>query len=242
MSLRRLLSALALSAAVASSVPACVVSGTARVRGTVAYSQPPPPRDEYVETRPGFVWIQGRWDWQSNQWVWVDGRWERERRGYRYDRGQWVQRGSSWHWVEGNWVAVGTNDGGNVIVTDPGDAPGGVGVVTRPRGDGRGDGGYNSGGGRGDGGYNSGGGHSGGGVVRPAPDSRYPTAPPPPPREERMEQRRGFIWVAGRWDWRGGQWEWIDGHWERQRANKTWIPGRWQLQGNIYVWIEGGWN
>ncbi len=218
MSLRRILSALALTTALASVVPACVVSGTARMRGTVAYSEPPPPREEYVESRPGFIWVQGRW--------------ERERRGYRYDRGQWMQRGSSWHWVEGNWVAVGGTSGGgtvisdgrdNVIESDTRDAPGGVGVVTRPRGDGRGT----------------------GPSVRPAPSpggGMYPTQPPPPLRDERMEQRRGFIWVTGRWDWRGGNWEWVDGHWERQRVNKTWVQGRWELQGNYYIWIEGGWR
>ena len=64
----------------------------------------------------------------------------------------------------------------------------------------------------------------------------------PAPRAEQNANRRGYIWVAGRWDWRGGQWEWIDGHWERERANQVWIPGRWELQGSYYVWVEGRWD
>ena len=47
-------------------MPACVVSG----RGTMAvettpvavYSEPPPPQQETVTVRPGFIWIKGRWN------------------------------------------------------------------------------------------------------------------------------------------------------------------------------------
>jgi hypothetical protein len=224
MILRRIFSALVLATTVAAA-PACFVTGTAGMRGTVAYSQPPPPQQESVEVRAGQVWIPGRWDNQNGQWVWVDGRWEQDRQGYRYQEGQWVQRGSSWHWVEGSWISAGSiNDGGYrgdgydnrgpAVGNDASDSNGGVMV--------------------------------GGGRPQPQPpvvvDPRYPTAPPPALRVENYDRRSGFLWVSGRWDWRGGRWEWIDGHWERERANQTWSPGRWELQGNYYIWIEGSWR
>ncbi|MBK7535960.1 MAG: YXWGXW repeat-containing protein [Myxococcales bacterium] len=223
MTLKRVLSAFVLATAVAAVAPACIVTGTAGMRGTVAYSQPPPPQEEVVEVRTGQVWIRGRWDYQGGQWVWINGRWEQDRSGYRYNDGQWVQRGSSWHWVEGQWVAVGsTGDGSvvvsdgrnNVIVGDASEAPGGVVVHTRPT------------------------------VTAPPPanNGMYPTAPPPTPRAETYQARPGFLWINGRWDWVGGRWEWIDGHWERERANQQWSAGRWELRGNYYVWIEGSWR
>lgn len=232
MNMRRVLSALALSLAVAAVVPACVVTGTARMRGTIAYSEPPPPREEVVESRAGYIWIQGRWDQQNGQWIWIDGHWEQERQGYTYNRGEWVQRGNSWHWVEGNWVTVQSGSGG-------------VTVSERPNGGGYDGGGYNGGGVVVNDASNSSGGvavsTSPNGGPQP-PSGMYPTAPPPAPRVETYQARRGYLWVSGRWDWRGGRWEWIDGHWEHERANKTWQPGRWELQGNYYVWIEGSWR
>lgn len=228
MNLKRILGTLGLATVAALAAPACIVTGTAGMRGTVAYSQPPPPQEEPIEQRAGYVWIRGRWDYQNGQWVWLNGRWEMDRSGYRYNEGQWVQRGSSWHWVEGQWVAVGsTGDGstvisdGNstVIVGDASNAPGGVVVHEKP--------------------------HRGGGsvVVTPAPaQGMYPTAPPPAPRNEAITARPGFFWVNGRWDWQNGRWEWIDGHWERTRADAQWVPGRWELRGNYYVWIEGSWR
>ncbi|HRC57021.1 MAG TPA: YXWGXW repeat-containing protein, partial [Kofleriaceae bacterium] len=146
MTLKRVLSAFVLATAVAAVAPACIVTGTAGMRGTVAYSQPPPPQEEVVEVRTGQVWIRGRWDYQGGQWVWINGRWEQDRSGYRYNDGQWVQRGSSWHWVEGQWVAVGsTGDGSvvvsdgrnNVIVGDASEAPGGVEAPGRVEASGR---------------------------------------------------------------------------------------------------------
>src|SRR5689334_11795419 len=80
--------------------PACVVSGqgTVGVEATtgVVYSEPPPPQQEVVTVRPGFVWVRGRWAWRGGQWAWVPGHWERERVGYAWTEGRWERRGSSW--------------------------------------------------------------------------------------------------------------------------------------------------
>lgn len=69
----------------------------------------------------------------------------------------------------------------------------------------------------------------------------YPTQAPPPPREERQAQRRGFIWVTGRWDWRDGDWQWTPGHWERARVGFRWNEGRWDRRGDRWEWVEGSW-
>lgn len=68
---------------------------------------PPPPRTVVVETRPGFVWIEGRWIYRGNRYVWSDGRWERERGGHVWVQGRWEQRGRRHVWVEGRWEARG---------------------------------------------------------------------------------------------------------------------------------------
>ena len=78
----------------------CVVRTQAAV---VVDSPPPPPRRTRVEVRPGFVWVEGTWAYQGNQWVWRDGYWERERAGYVYVQGRWSKRGGRWHWVEPRW-------------------------------------------------------------------------------------------------------------------------------------------
>ena len=44
---------------------------------------PPAARVVVMETRPGYVAIEGRWVRMNNQWVWRDGYYERERVGYR---------------------------------------------------------------------------------------------------------------------------------------------------------------
>lgn len=69
----------------------------------------PPPPAAYGESPgyapgPGYVWVDGYWDWTGAQWAWTRGywavpprpyaRWQRPRyerygRGYRYHRGYW---------------------------------------------------------------------------------------------------------------------------------------------------------
>jgi hypothetical protein len=89
----------------------CVVRahGHVRVPAPVAYveieEEPPPPRAVIIETRPGFVFIQGRWIRSGNQWVWRDGYWERQRVGHVWQDGRWERRGRGHVWVEGSWRA-----------------------------------------------------------------------------------------------------------------------------------------
>jgi hypothetical protein len=89
----------------------CVVSGHARVAEPVAVvevdEEPPPPRAVVIETRPGFVFIEGRWVRNGGRWVWRDGYYERERVGYRWEKGRWDTRGNRHVWVEGGWRSGG---------------------------------------------------------------------------------------------------------------------------------------
>lgn len=204
---------------------ACVASGSATFGAEttgVASQDPPPPRVETYGSRPGFLFVKGRWNWSNNQWVWVDGHWERERAGYAWSEGRWERRGNRWEWIDGTWAT-----------SSSGMAQGGVSVGTTGM--------HNP-----DPGYtqttttNT---HTEGGVsVTTSSTSQYPNAAPPPLRVENQAGRAGFVWVTGRWDWKAGQWAWVDGHWERERANQIWIGGSWELRGDRWMWTDGRWD
>jgi hypothetical protein len=65
---------------------------------------PPSLREERWESRRGFVWVRGRWDWRGGEWAWVPGHYERERAGYIYREPRWEQRDGVYINVEGTWV------------------------------------------------------------------------------------------------------------------------------------------
>lgn len=120
MSFMHILGRLALAASLATLGTGCVIRAQGRLALPVAYVEveeaPPPPRVVVVDTRPGFVWIQGRWDRVGGRWMWRDGYWERERAGYLWEQGRWERRGRGHVWVEGRWrtggaASVGGNPG-----------------------------------------------------------------------------------------------------------------------------------
>ena len=80
--------------------------------------EPPPPRQTVVEVRPGFVFIQGRWDRRGGQWVWRDGDWERQRAGHVWYEGRWERRGRRHVWVEGSWRASSSGPEGGGRIRD----------------------------------------------------------------------------------------------------------------------------
>src|SRR2546425_2322857 len=81
---------------------ACAGNGYYAVR-----TAPPPPRAYGivgVAPGPGYVWIDGFWDWRGGNWRWMNGYWGRRPRpravwvrpywephgrGYRFHRGYW---------------------------------------------------------------------------------------------------------------------------------------------------------
>src|SRR5258706_12133953 len=40
---------------------------------TGPWMAPPVLREERFETRSGFMWIRGQWDWRGGEWAWVPG-------------------------------------------------------------------------------------------------------------------------------------------------------------------------
>ncbi len=96
-----------LLAATSMGAAGCMVEAHGHVAAPVAVvevdEEPPPPRTETVEFRPGFVRIEGRWVRNGGRWVWRDGYYERERVGYAWDQGRWERRGNRHVWVEGHW-------------------------------------------------------------------------------------------------------------------------------------------
>lgn len=120
MNRKNLLGSFGLAALIALPSIGCMVhgSGGAYVSGpSVAVveveEEPPPPRVVHYDTRPGFIYIQGRWNWSGGRWVWNDGYYERERSGYVYAPGRWERRGRRHVWVDGRWNAHGGHDTSN---------------------------------------------------------------------------------------------------------------------------------
>jgi hypothetical protein len=72
----------------------------------VLYDRPPPPREEAVEQRTGFIWVHGRWERTGGLWVWQHGHYEATRAGFRYLEGHWEPRGNYYLWVDGGWRPV----------------------------------------------------------------------------------------------------------------------------------------
>ncbi|HWM87340.1 MAG TPA: hypothetical protein VNO33_15920, partial [Kofleriaceae bacterium] len=193
----------------------CVVRARARVTAEPVYvveEAPPPPREERITVRPGYVWIRGRWERRGGEWEWRAGAWQRERRGYVWQPGHWERRGNRYYWVEGRWEG-----GGRARVERRTPPPDDVRDRREPGvRDRRGEADHTV--------------------------SVHPSAPPPAPRPERIQSRRGYVWVGGFYRWRDGSYEWVAGHWERERRGFAWQPGHWERRGSHYVWIEGSWQ
>lgn len=115
MSVKNTLATLALAGSLTLLGSACVVRAHGQAGAPVTYvevnEEPPPPRVVVVDTRPGYVWIQGRWTRGGNRWVWSDGYWERERAGHVWEQGRWERRGRGHVWVSGRWRSGANNPG-----------------------------------------------------------------------------------------------------------------------------------
>ena len=173
---------------------------------------PPPPKEERIAKRRGFVWINGYWDWRGGQYVWVAGHWDREQRGKRWRGHHWEHKGDQWVRVDGSWEvdaptaappapkeekweprtgfvwvrgAWDWQNGEWVWVPGHWDRARAGKMWREPKWE-----------------------LQGGVWVQVAGDwidaPKYPTAAPPAPRDEKIGTRAGFIWVKGRWDCSGG--------------------------------------
>jgi hypothetical protein len=92
----RLLHALVLALGLFVALPGCPPS-------LKNYDVPPPPHEEIVVVRPGYVWARGHWVREPNHWVWKTGSYELARPGYTYVDGHYEMRGNTTIWVDGTW-------------------------------------------------------------------------------------------------------------------------------------------
>ncbi len=193
-----------LAATLASSALAggCVVQGRVGVTAEPVYEveeAPPPPREERVVVRPGFVWIRGRWEFRGGHWVWRAGYWQRARVGHVWEAGHWERRGNHYVWIEGRWVASGrvrvTPGPPSDVETRHHDSDEPSAPPPAPR--------YERPGVR-------------AGYVWVAGHYRWDRGSYlwVPGHWERV--RRGWIWEAGHWERRGNHYVWIDGRWRRR--------------------------
>ena len=92
---------LTLAAVLAAAMGGTVVPAYADIFVRVA---PPEMRVETVpDPRPGYIWVNGHWDWRNNRHEWVRGTWLRERHGYVYNPSHWDEREGQWRLDRGGW-------------------------------------------------------------------------------------------------------------------------------------------
>jgi hypothetical protein len=104
--LRNVFSALVVSAATITAIPA--MTGCYASEGAyVVEDEPPAPREEVVVSRPGYIWIHGRWAHPGRRWVWQGGYYERDHPDQVYVDGRWERRGRGSVWVAGGWRSRG---------------------------------------------------------------------------------------------------------------------------------------
>src|SRR4051794_40905129 len=76
--------------------------------GVSYYSRTPPPPlrvETYgVAPGPGYVWTNGYWGWQRNNYVWVPGRWTRPPRARAvWVEPRWESRSGRYYFRPGHW-------------------------------------------------------------------------------------------------------------------------------------------
>jgi hypothetical protein len=102
---------LALAAAVALTLSACVVVPAhgyyagGYYAGAVTIA-PSAPQVEVYGAPPaaGYVWLGGYWNWVGGRHVWVGGHWSAPHPGYRWEPNRWEHRGDGWHMTGGAWI------------------------------------------------------------------------------------------------------------------------------------------
>ena len=65
---------------------------------------------------------------------------------------------------------------------------------------------------------------------------------PPEPREERVVERRGYVWDRGHYEWRHHHYVWVRGHYVRERRGYDWEPARWDRHEDHYDYHRGEWH
>src|SRR5579862_1218360 len=105
--IRKLLCAALISASIGACYGGAYYDGGGYYGGGEYYANAAPPMavDVAYAERPGYVWIQGHWGWNSGRWMWVGGYYEPERVGSVWIDGYWGYNGGRWAWNNGRWEA-----------------------------------------------------------------------------------------------------------------------------------------
>ena len=61
-------------------------------------------------------------------------------------------------------------------------------------------------------------------------------------REERVVERRGYVWSGGHYGWRHRRYVWTRGRYVHERRGHEWAPGRWERHEDHYDWHDGEWH
>lgn len=76
---------------------------------------PPAPRVEKFEQRPGQVYVPGVWEWHNGKHEWMAGHYVAEKKGYRYQPDRWVMHDNNkWTMQQGGWSRNLDSDGDGV--------------------------------------------------------------------------------------------------------------------------------
>lgn len=124
--MKLLLASMLLAVTAGAALPGCYAEEPYGV-GYAQYGEPPPATEVYAEERPGYVYVNGHYDWYNGGWAWrggtyiaeqpgqvyiqgywnggryYGGRWERGRAGYVHTGGYWEPRGNGHVWRAGGW-------------------------------------------------------------------------------------------------------------------------------------------
>jgi hypothetical protein len=73
---------------------------------SIPMGPPPPRRVEMAPRQPGYgyVWIDGDWIWNGQQYLWAPGRWEAPRPGMIWVAPRWQPFGARVRWRPGHWM------------------------------------------------------------------------------------------------------------------------------------------
>ena len=77
-------------------------------RAGYGYVNVPPPAAQVevygVAPGPGFVWVNGYWNWGGSRYVWAPGRWQRPPRPRaRWESGRWENHHGRYAYKQGRW-------------------------------------------------------------------------------------------------------------------------------------------
>jgi hypothetical protein len=177
---------------------------------------PQPAATEMVPPAPGpdYVWIPGRWEWDTagKRWMWYGGTWQRPPAPNAvWQAGYWSQQGPGWSWISAHWMVP---NAAPVATGAPSGPPPPPETAPAPID-----------------------------ATAPAPEMIVNEAPPAPLVEEiYAAPGPDYVWVGGAWAWHSA-WVWAPGHYVLPpHRGAVWVSGAWGARGRGWGWSGGHWR